>query len=485
MSENLSEKCHSLPDRGERSSQLGKPAEPTQTIDLSRLFTKDLTESGSFNLYGVRESVVGKLLNAVPVPAGLIGGDYCFTFCNEAWQKLSIEPVKLEGRSFLTIFCTPEEASVLKSTVDKVYEERRSLVQESRILLSECILWVRLCFRPLRLGGDQVVLVTVEDLTLEKEKSSLLKTIERIKKEWERTVDSVKEIIAIVDDRYMILRANKALSVRVGLPVRDVVGQHCFRLIHGTDGPPSYCPMARSFSEEREIAAEYYEPNLSAFFAEAALPICGDSPASGARVITLEDITERKRAEEELHSRANNDELTGLYNRRHLREILAGICETARRYGHPLSLGMLDLDNLKKINDRHGHEGGDQVLKWVGSLIQQSLRVSDSAGRYGGDEFVIIFPHTPAEGASECVARILSNMQKNSFHLGAEAYTVTCSAGISSLTSPEMTVDDLIRHADRALYAAKRKGRNCIVVERTDKPTVVGKNEEGRSCEDK
>jgi len=150
-----------------------------------------------------------------------------------------------------------------------------------------------------------------------------------------------------------------------------------------------------------------------------------------------------------------------------------------------IAVGMLDLDNLKRINDRHGHEGGDQVLKWVGSLVRQNLRVSDFAGRYGGDEFVIVFPFTPVEGASDCVARILCNMHKNPFHIGTEGYTVSCSAGISSLTSPEMTADDLIRHADRALYEAKREGRNCIVVERMGKPIQVRRVDEGRSYGDK
>jgi diguanylate cyclase len=118
-------------------------------------------------------------------------------------------------------------------------------------------------------------------------------------------------------------------------------------------------------------------------------------------------------------------------------------------------------------------------------VVRQNLRISDFAGRYGGDEFVIVFPYTSVEGASDCMARILSNMQKNPFHVGTEVHSVSCSAGVSSLTSQEMTADDLIRRADRALYAAKRKGRNCIVVERMGKPIQVRRVDEGKSYDER
>jgi diguanylate cyclase (GGDEF)-like protein/PAS domain S-box-containing protein len=443
-------------------------ADSTETLDLSNLFTRDLTLSGSFNLTEVKGTTFGRLLNAIPVPSGLIDRAYCITFCNEAWRKIGGNPIGIEGQSFLSLFPGTREAASVRSTVDEVYRNRKSLVQEGRVLLEDRIVWARLYFRPLRLGDDRVILMIVEDLTSEKEKTELLKTIERAKKEWERTVDSVSELIAIVDDQFRILRANKAMSTRAGIPIREAIGAHCFKLVHATDKPPPCCPLVRSLAEGREVSEEYYDEKSSRYFKETVSPIHADSGDIDGWAITAIDVTEQKKWEEELRLQAICDELTNLFNRRYLREMLGGACETARRYDHALSLCMLDVDNLKQVNDMHGHEGGDQVLKWVGSVVGKKLRCSDFAGRYGGDEFIVVLPHTSVEGAAECISRIQCSMRDSPFQMGPESFSVTFSAGISGFIASQMTPDDLIRSADRALYVAKRQGGNRIVMKKRD-----------------
>ena len=123
MSEHKCGKNTELP--GDLWADEGHSLASSEIIDLSSWFTKDLTLSGSFNLCGVGNTTLGRLLNAIPVPTGLVDNDYRFTFCNEAWQKLSSQSVKMEGESFLEMFLIPREATTMKSTVDKVYEERR------------------------------------------------------------------------------------------------------------------------------------------------------------------------------------------------------------------------------------------------------------------------------------------------------------------------------------------------------------------------
>lgn len=461
------------PDGLEGQSSLGDSFESTETIDLSNLFTRDLSSSGSFNLGRMRGTTFGRLLNAIPIPAGLVGNDYRFTYCNEAWQRFATDPAKMEGRSLLRLFSTSPQGTNVRSTMDEVYKHRRSLVREYQIRTNKRPAWVRVCFRPLRFGAARFVLVTFEDLTLEKEKVRLFKAIERAKKEWELTVDSVSDLIAIVDDDFRILRANKAMGAVSGLAIRDVIGRHCFELVHRTEGPPSYCPVMKCRSEGGEISEDYYETALSAYFRETARVVHGNSEGGFRHVITIRDVTEQRRAEEELLKRANTDELTGLFNRRHLEDVLTQACARARRYGHTLSIAMLDLDNLKRINDTHGHEGGDRILEWVGGVLGRELRESDFAGRYGGDEFVIGFPHISTQEAVKCVARILSYMQRNPFRIGTETHIVSCSAGISGFFSPEMTPDELIGQADRALYAAKREGRNRIAFEQENRQISV------------
>ncbi len=464
---------HHPADGLEKTSSLADSFEATETIDLSTLFTRDLSSSGSFNVRRMRGTTFARLLNAIPIPAGLVDNEYRFTFCNEAWQRFSTDPVDMEGRSLLKLFPTSSKGTNVKSTMDKVYKDRKSLVREYHIRTTDHPAWVRVCFRPLRLGDDRFILVIFEDLTLEKEKVRLFKTIERAKKEWELTVDSVSELIAIVDDSFRILRANRAMGAVTRLSIRDVVGKHCFRLVHGTDSPPPFCPVLKCRSEGGEVSEDYYEPTFSAYIRETACAARWNSEGDRRHVITLRDVTEPRRIEEDLRKRANTDELTNLFNRRHLRDILTQACARARRYGHEFSVAMLDLDNLKKINDTHGHEGGDQVLRWVGTVVAKELRESDFAGRYGGDEFIVGFPHTSAREAVQCVSRILSHMQRNPFRIGTKTHIVSCSAGISSFFSPDTAPDDLICRADQALYAAKREGRNRIAFQQENRQISV------------
>lgn len=167
-----------------------------------------------------------------------------------------------------------------------------------------------------------------------------------------------------------------------------------------------------------------------------------------------------KRSEEQIREEAIRDPLTGLYNRRHLMACLREMIESARRYAHPLACCMWDLDHYKDINDEHGHPAGDRVLAEVGTLLHRELRKSDHAARYGGDEFVMLFPHTDAFGAGRVVDRIRERLEAQLFTGRNRTFRVTGSFGIASYT-PGMTPTELLQAADNALYGAKAAGRNC------------------------
>jgi diguanylate cyclase (GGDEF)-like protein/PAS domain S-box-containing protein len=179
----------------------------------------------------------------------------------------------------------------------------------------------------------------------------------------------------------------------------------------------------------------------------------------------LEDVTDRVLLEQKLEHQAHTDALTGLVNRGHFLELAAKELPRARRYRNPVSIAMLDLDYFKAINDSHGHESGDHVLKRFAAICRASLRESDLLARIGGEEFVILFPETTCEKAREVAERIRENVAAATVPSAqGEAIRFTTSIGIAELSESDKNIDALISRADRVLYEAKRSGRNRTCV---------------------
>ena len=157
------------------------------------------------------------------------------------------------------------------------------------------------------------------------------------------------------------------------------------------------------------------------------------------------------------------DSLTGLYNHRHVLELVAQAVERADRYQEPVSLLMADIDHFKAVNDEHGHLAGDALLRQLAGVLTDSVRSVDAVGRYGGEEFVMLLPHTAYEEARRLAERIRARVQSCAFRVGERTHRMTLSLGVFSCPSPIVsTAADLVREADRALYRAKGTGRNRV-----------------------
>ncbi len=156
---------------------------------------------------------------------------------------------------------------------------------------------------------------------------------------------------------------------------------------------------------------------------------------------------------------SETDPLTGLRNRRSIEQRLREEVERARRYGHPLSVAFLDLDDFKQVNDQFGHAVGDDVLRSVGGSITASLRLIDIAGRYGGEEFLIVLPETDSEGAGIALGRVLDRIRIDADAAGLPV-EVTASGGIASAAGDQVDPEAMTREADEAMYRAKRSGKN-------------------------
>ena len=165
----------------------------------------------------------------------------------------------------------------------------------------------------------------------------------------------------------------------------------------------------------------------------------------------------------EVSKQAITDELTGLANHGRFQELLSGEIEQVRRYHHPIGLIMLDIDDFKSVNDGHGHQQGDVVLKHVARVLRDSSREPDTPARYGGEEMALILPHTDLEGAYAIAERIRSSIGSLRIprldHDGV--LRVTASLGVAA--SSDGDKDALISDADMALYEAKRQGKNRTI----------------------
>ncbi|GAB4569584.1 MAG: hypothetical protein Fur0017_14680 [Anaerolineales bacterium] len=172
-------------------------------------------------------------------------------------------------------------------------------------------------------------------------------------------------------------------------------------------------------------------------------------------------------AEEDLRLLSNTDELTQTFNRRYFFEQAHLEFERAKRYGHLFSIAILDFDNFKDINDGYSHLAGDAALKHVAQLCFTSLRQTDVFARYGGDEFVFLFPDTDAHQARESLARILARIGAANFEYAGFSIPIRVSIGVSAFHDSMTDLSEIMREADFALYAAKRQNRMQVIAHPT------------------
>jgi diguanylate cyclase (GGDEF)-like protein len=162
---------------------------------------------------------------------------------------------------------------------------------------------------------------------------------------------------------------------------------------------------------------------------------------------------------------AITDPLTRIMNRRGITVSLLDAMAQAERYNTPLSVAMGDVDHFKRINDRHGHEAGDRVLTQIASTLSEALRMPDKVGRYGGEEFLVIFPHTTLTQARKIAERMRGEVQKSDIDLGDGHVGITISLGVTQFQKGE-DLEQLLSRADAALYQAKSGGRNLVAVQK-------------------
>lgn len=189
--------------------------------------------------------------------------------------------------------------------------------------------------------------------------------------------------------------------------------------------------------------------------------------------VVIRDATERKVTTDDLERLLTTDHLTGASNRAHFFQVAAVEMTRAKRHERPLSLVMLDADHFKRINDSAGHKAGDEVLKRIVLEARSILRASGVIGRLGGEEFALLLPSSAAHEAAAIAERLRASVEQVRIEIDGHSLSATVSLGVASLSEFDIDLDDLLAAADRALYEAKRSGRNCV---RVDEGLARGEN---------
>jgi diguanylate cyclase (GGDEF)-like protein/PAS domain S-box-containing protein len=310
-------------------------------------------------------------------------------------------------------------------------------------------------FPVLRDGVVQQVFCMEIDITARK---ALESTLQRAAQVFENSRDA----IAVLDTNYHVVAANQAFCAITGLTPEQVVGATLPNLRLGLQDPALYekvwAHVERDGHWEGEITSLRHDGEPYAAWA-AVTAICGAKGEITSYMARVNDITERKRAEEEARYRSEHDALTGLPNRVLFLDRMHQTLAANRRQHKQFALMYLDLDRFKQINDTLGHQAGDTVLKEVARRLAGCVREVDTVSRLGGDEFVVLLADIGGVDQAAHVAGMVMHSVARPVQLERQEVSVSTSIGIAICPSDGHDADTLLHHADVAMYHAKQDGR--------------------------
>ncbi|MBI1214487.1 MAG: diguanylate cyclase [Alphaproteobacteria bacterium] len=280
-----------------------------------------------------------------------------------------------------------------------------------------------------------------------------------------------EEGVVVIDGAHAIVMFNKGAQHIFGYSEEEAVGARLdlllperFQMQHdvmideyGQSGPDTRLMGQRS----RPIYGR--RKDGEEFILSAQIMRLG-GPSDRFYAAVFRDVSQNKKAEEELLRLASTDPLTGAYNRREFGQLAEREALRANRYNHALSLLMLDIDHFKKLNDTYGHSAGDKVLQRVTTLCVNTLRNVDVFGRWGGEEFVALLPETDVEGAAIIGERLRKLISESVLTYNDQKINFSVSVGVVQYKDGETRLDGALSRADSAVYDAKKAGRNQIAV---------------------
>lgn len=409
-----------------------------------------------------------------------------FVFANpRLLSRLGYSEDELLGSGGLDLV-HPEDREMVRQCAIDMLKGIRTTPYEFRFVDNNGeVIWVTETVASIQYQGRRAVMGTLLDITERKQAEELFRTV---------SLNAPCGMYVAVDSRFVFV--NPQFLEDTGYSQGELLNTETLNLVHPEDREMVRQNAIDMLKGTRSTSYEFRcisESGETKWFVETAVPI--QYQGKRAALGNILDITERKQMEEELEKyrarledivedrtakleeaerMANTDALTGLSNHRYFQERLNEEIARCSRFGDIFSLIFLDVDLFKRYNDTYGHLAGDEILKLLGQVITHSIRTIDIGFRYGGDEFAILLPGTPLNGASRVAERIRQEIETVT---GTKGTTQTCSLGIASWPTDGLTREDTTRAADAALYDAKQNGRNrvclaCEVLPAKESPTA-------------
>lgn len=278
-------------------------------------------------------------------------------------------------------------------------------------------------------------------------------------------VENSPATVLITDAEERITYVNPRFTELTGFTSDEALGQTPRFQKSGRTKPETYEEMWRTlaagqvwrgdFINKRKDGSHYYE--------RAAIGPLLDADGQVSSYVAVKlDVTEQRRLEDELRALATTDPLTGTLNRRRFIELATAEFARARRYDRPVAVLMIDVDRFKEINDQWGHQAGDAALRRLVAGLEVGLREQDLLGRVGGEEFAVVLPETGVEPARVVAHRLCERTSSQLLETGGGLARMTVSIGLVVSRSGTLTLEEAMSQADRALYEAKRAGRNRV-----------------------
>ncbi len=278
---------------------------------------------------------------------------------------------------------------------------------------------------------------------------------------------NIADGIYVIDGLGRISFTNQRATELLGYTQQEFQGRIAHGLFHRHNGnqetPLEECPIFSVIQTRGRYDGEEQFAHKDGSL--LTVQVASQPMLKGERVVgsvtIFRDISDRKLMEEQLRLLSITDPLTGVYNRRFLQETLLKEMYRAERHEVQFSLIMLDLDHFKQVNDKYGHDAGDRVLRHLVGLLRGRIRSSDCLARWGGEEFMLLLPHTELQAAAVLAEGLLEDLRRSEI---TGVGSVTASLGVA-VYQPDDTVEKLVQRVDDLMYAAKQAGRNCVRAE--------------------